>query len=430
MRTTKALIAVAIVAVVAGSAGAANIYVDAAFCPAAGAGTVGSPYCTLASATGAAGAGDTILVATGTYAETLTPPTVANLTVQGSLTNRPKITGGAQLDNPAGDALTLRNLHFTGTPSGEGFVIAVGTPSANLTMENVLVDGENVAGQHGVGSGLITESLTVKNSEFRNILNWAVFESRSGSGGGGSPMTDVLFEGNFIHDSNGSVALRGAATDYTDSVIVRNNTWDNIGGNGGATGYQWAGIEVNRATSVEIYDNLTNDITEGVYGEGQCFQVWNITDLEIRDNCCTNTNEGVWLAIVGSGADGAVTTGGSMTGNTFINQTDWALQVSEGAPTDTEWDATGNYWGAADGPSGFGYPGSGGAIEDAGSPGAAPKAEADASGFLTTDVACDSAGVAATSTVALFVIGTLLLLGLSVTVLVMRRRSGRLAPAA
>jgi len=118
-------------------------------------------------------------------------------TIRG-VNGQPKLTGGMTMGGGLMN-ITLENLHLTGDGSQ---ILLMGTTLEDLTIDDCLLDGEGTVGQHGVkGGGALVGDVTVTNTEFKDILAWALFESRSGSGGGGSPMDIVVFSNNYIHDS-------------------------------------------------------------------------------------------------------------------------------------------------------------------------------------------------------------------------------------
>ncbi len=322
---------------------------------------VPADYATIQAAINAAGVGDEIIVATGTYNESVTI-NKNDLHITGNIDSRPSITGGLEFASGL-SGLSFNNFILTGNAvSGQNSIILSRGVTTDLIIDNCVFDGENVSGRLGYSGGQLEGNISITNCEFKRILGWALLDSKSGSGGDGSAMGTITFAGNNIHDSNGSVVFRGLSTDPTDLVYIYNNSWDNIGGNNGETGEQWAAIEVNRAVEVYVYDNTVNDVALGEWGEGQAFQFWSITTLDVHNNSITNNAQGIFIYGDAGGTLGGpfAVPGGSVHCNIIVGNTEYGLKVDASA-TGGPLKAEKNWWGHASGPSGVG-PGSGDAV--------------------------------------------------------------------
>jgi len=284
--------------------------------------------------------GSTVHVAPGTYDESVAV-NKDNLTLLGDASSKPAITNGLKL-GPDLTGLALRNFDVSGNAvAGQNSVVRMYGVIQDLTIDNCVFDGEDVSGRHGFSGGQLEGDVTITNSEFKNILGWALLDSRSGSGGDGSAMSTVTFAHNDIHDCNGSVVLRGLSTDRTNRVNAYENTWHNVGGNNGEQGQHWAALEVNRAVEVNVYDNTVDSVSLGEWGEGQAFQFWNIDTLNVYRNYITNNAQGIFIW---GGAGAYAVPGGSIYNNHVANNTQYGLSLDSTA-TGGPLDASGNWWG-------------------------------------------------------------------------------------
>jgi hypothetical protein len=285
--------------------------------------------------------GSTVNVAAGTYNETVSLTTAFNDgNLVGDPASRPFLTGGMTLgDGTSGQ--TISNFYITGPVlTYNTLVRALGNVS-DLTFDNCVFDGENVADRTGYTGGSMLDDITVTGCEFKDILGWAVFDSRSGSGGDGSALGVVTFADNHIHECNGSIVFRGLSTDRTDRVDFYGNTWENIGGNEGSSGQQWAAFEINRAYDVNVYDNTVDGVALGEWGEGQAMQIWDIDDLDVHDNTFVNCAQGIY---VWSNSGAFAVPGGAIYHNTIMNNSEYNVKADP-AFTSGTLNAESNYWG-------------------------------------------------------------------------------------
>jgi parallel beta-helix repeat protein len=301
-------------------------------------------FSSIQDAIDAAVAGDTVEALVATYDESVTIDK-DNLTLVGEVGSKPAITGGLKLDDVSG--FTLQNFEVTGTedPTKNSLVRMYGV-IADLTVDSCVFDGENTTDRNGFSGGQIEGDLTITDSEFKDIVSWAVLDTRSGSGGDGSAMGTVTFADNSVHDCDGSIVFRGLSTNWTDNVYIYGNTFQNIGEEGVSN--HWAAFEVNRATDVEIYDNEIRNVVECSWGEGQAMQLWQIGTVSIHDNTIEDSYMGI--AFLKWPTDETYDVSNiSIHYNKFSGNDQYALSVEDGL-TGGLVDATANWWGAATGP--------------------------------------------------------------------------------
>jgi len=285
---------------------------------------------------------DTIQVAAGTYNESVTISS-DNLTISGDV-SQPAITGGLKLDTDL-TGLTLENFYVTGTIPGQNSIVRMYGAITDLTIDNCVFDGENVADRYGFSGGQLEGDVTVTESEFKNILGWALFESRSGSDGDGSAMGTVTFAYNNVHDSNGSVVFRGLSTDWTDNVYIYGNIFENIGEV--MISDHWAAFEVNRAHNVEIYDNEIRNVVQNSWGEGQAMQLWMVGTVDIYANTIENNYQSIAI-LKWPTTETYDISNISIHHNLFSGNEQYALSVEDGL-TGGPLNAPLNWWGDATG---------------------------------------------------------------------------------
>lgn len=173
-----------------------------------------SPCATIAHAISEATAGDTVDVAAGTYAETITfgnAFSTNNLTISGSTPTRPSVTGGVNFQNTgAFSGLTLQNLYLTGD-GGANRIVNMGNPGAvnDFTMDNCVLDGKDDAGRHAFYGANLGGFLTVTGCEFKDAPGFSTMDIAAA--GGILAKTTITFTGNNIHDCEGYIAFRGDA---------------------------------------------------------------------------------------------------------------------------------------------------------------------------------------------------------------------------
>jgi hypothetical protein len=277
---------------------ATTLYVDEnnAACTDFGSGTVGQPFCTISEAASVAVAGQTVQVASGTYAENVTP---AHSGVAGSpiiFTAAPGalviITGEAGSNGftiPGKSYITIRHFTISGT-------VRYGI-SASLACSFL-----RIIGNHITGAGRSTNSSTIKPAINLNVATHSLIQNNvldhntssavylaAGSDGNTVDHNDISFNATRYTDSSGAyhrlapgIDVRGASNiisnnishDNDDSgiqlvqganlnvvvnnVVYHNRDYPNI--KAGDHGIDVSGAPKNTVVSNTVYDNVTAGI--------------------------------------------------------------------------------------------------------------------------------------------------------------------------
>src|SRR5947207_2749995 len=160
---TTALVGLGTLAAAPASAYGTTFYVGGAGCSdATGGGTQATPFCTISAGAAAAGPGDTVLVAAGTYTEQVTVPHSGSgwlpLTIQSAAPGAAIVTGGVHGFVVTGQTgVRINGFTVTGT-SGEAFLL---TDSSYL----------NLQGNKATGSGHRVQNQTAAGFKLTNVSN-------------------------------------------------------------------------------------------------------------------------------------------------------------------------------------------------------------------------------------------------------------------
>ena len=334
-------------------------------------------FATIMDAYDAVCAGGTIHINSGIYAESIeiddsnAKDGVTFLgDPAGSPIDYPIVTGGVRTTNSVNiNGMTLQNMIVQGLATNANGVFDCDNSGliVNLTLDGVTIDGEGM-GWHGfLGQGL-SGLVTVDGCTFEDIANWSVFDSDSGAGLGDAGLTGFVFTNNTLWYNDGGVGLRGHQdpNNLTATAIIEGNYVYYMNGvwfdcDYGAGYYcGWAGIEVSYVETVELNNNIVDDIIVNSWGEGQAFQVWKVNNLNMTGNTTTLCYEG--LRIYANAADRPIPAG-AVTGNSFSGN-GYAIEVfdPDDLNTDPPLNAPCNWYGDADGPNAVGNPSAGDAV--------------------------------------------------------------------
>ena len=338
--------------------------------------TQGINYATIQEAVSAATSGDTITVDAGTYNESMLID--KSLNIQGAGSDVTFVTVGVVISGEF-DGLTIEGLYLSGDgPGPKNSVIDSRNttgPVSDITLRNCVIDGEG-DGKYAFYGHYITGTWTFDGCEIKNIASWYVIDNTGSSHTVPYKLSNVVFTNNVVHHVGGSIAFRGKFEDPMDSATISGNTMYDLCGSS-CGGWIWAGIEVNNASQVDIFNNDIRDAYSEGGGNGHAIQAWSMTpwELNVHDNTFTNNAGGIWILTYDSSA-GEIgdalglqheTPSGSINDNDLSGNSMFGVAVNDskdgGGPMDGDSlyaeitgdagpvDATHNWWGSADGPS-------------------------------------------------------------------------------
>jgi len=245
----------------------------------------------------AAAAGYTVNVEGGIYTG-VTPvvDTKTSITVLGADANaRPILASGLNFANTNSD-IKLSNLVLQGKADG-GSNTVVGNSGAvnNISFINVAVNGENVPSRFGIIGGSYNGAITFDGCQFKDILGWAAFDSKSG--GSGSSITTGTFVNNTVTSVAGHINFRhNPAVEPFPNVIIAANTV--TGGDTLTTGASSA-IKVFNGNNVSVVDNVFQGIPAeathlpGEEADGSAFMPRNVSKLCVSNNVFSSNNIGI-----------------------------------------------------------------------------------------------------------------------------------------
>jgi parallel beta-helix repeat protein len=254
-------------------ASAATWYVDQnnAQCNNAGPGTEQEPFCTISAGAALAVSGDTVMVASGTYAEQVTVATSGTTGAPITFTAAPNatvtVTGGTYGFKVSGQEwITIKDFTVSNT-SNSGVYVA---SSSNITLSNNQVKN---TGDRGI---YITQStgVTVADSEVEDTASYGIYVYFSSeitvSGnhvtGAGEPVSGATRKGIYFNNTVDSQISNNVVDYNSDSGIYLNNGCTNVQvvsnlTTHNARGYTRAapGIEVRNSSGNTIEANISHE---------------------------------------------------------------------------------------------------------------------------------------------------------------------------
>ena len=276
------------VVLVVSSAEADTIYVDADNCPGPGSGTVGDPYCSIQTAIDSAVDGDEIVVAPGTYFETINfiGRAITLRSSDGAEVTTIDGTGFfhvVQCVSGEGPDTVLDGFTITGGNANGEFPDDSGGGMYNFTSAPVVTDCSfeaNVAGYLGGGMYNENSSADVRNCRFISneaFIGGGGFTDRSSS----SAVSNCEFIGNVVISNGGGMFNFDSTTQVTNCTFIDNQTdfdgggMDNILGEPVVIGCRFFGNSAGRfgggirgAASSDL--TLINSVFSGNGGRSRC----------------------------------------------------------------------------------------------------------------------------------------------------------------
>jgi hypothetical protein len=308
-----------------------------------GAGTGAAAFKTIQYAVndGRVAGGDTINVAAGTYDEGITI-NKANLTLKSTV--------------PLGAI-----IRPTVPVVIQGWTSAV----IYITADGVMVDGFEIDGTTVANNGIYgweTSGLTIKNNKIHGAVHaWDGCGITLISWGNAGTVYNNLIQDNEVYDTGrmGIMVMDHDATLYTvthDNTITGNTVhdvwkmateWDDGGG----------GIQINVGKNCAITNNLVYDVQDGQRG---IYMFGSAVGDTITANTLRNNTIGIQIWISGNQSTPEINWGGETATtpqvhfNNIYNNSSYGAISTNVQGTTMVLDATCNWWGAANGPSGAG----------------------------------------------------------------------------
>jgi len=270
-------LALALAATIPASA-ATTIYVDSGpGCSDAGPGTSGSPLCTISEGARRAVAGDTVTVATGTYAEavdvlnsgTSTAPIVFTAAPGASVT----VSGQTNGFRVAGEQwVTIRGFKVLDTVS-HGITVS-NSSNIRILSNDVSGAGTQVAGATGRGISIATTTSSVVSSNVtHNNSDAGIFVGIGATGNSVNRNRSYSNAQGFAQAAAG-IDVRGASSTVLSNVSYANedsgiNVWDGANGSRAANNLSVNngdhGIDVKQSNNVKILSNtIYGNVATGV----------------------------------------------------------------------------------------------------------------------------------------------------------------------
>jgi parallel beta-helix repeat protein len=321
------------------SAEASVLYVDGGnpSCSDTGSGTQSVPFCTIKKGATVAVAGQTVQVASGTYAEVVTPnsgspgsPVVFTAAPGASVT----VSGGANGFKLAGKSyVTIQGFTVANTTS-YGFYVS--SSSTNVTISgntvsdtasngiyvttlssDVTVSGNTVSGVNGVGIYVNTLSnIAVTGNTVSDTTSYGIYNRSS---------SNVTISGNHV---SGTQSHGIYVSPSSSSVTVDDNHVNGVGGYGiwanGSSGVTVSDNAISETTSYGLHVDSSSNVTASgndVSGAGQRavdlikygIKLTDTTNSLVSDNVShDNSNDGIFLD---STTNGVRVTGNEAFGN-------------------------------------------------------------------------------------------------------------------
>ena len=294
----------------------------------------GGGFATIQAAVNAAGDGDTILIAAGTYTEQVDLFSKLNLTLQGS-------GGVVTIKAPADVVETARS-----SSDREMHAVVTVESSTNVTLNNIVVDGDGRANtvDEGGGAGQAQYVGVFYRNASGSLIDVDITGVRDpypgGITAGGEPLVSGVQRGVGLQVDNDSLLLfsmtGGSISDFQKNATVFNNanlsvTGVTIAGGGAQTINAQNGIQVLNSTGL-ISGNTITGI--GYAGPALAYSgavlAFGNSDLNITNNIIVGANTDtldakvVGIFVLDFGSDNS---GGSITGNT-ISHVDEGIDVS------------------------------------------------------------------------------------------------------
>jgi hypothetical protein len=262
---------------------ATDIYVDDDTCPATGSGTVADPFCRVYDAVGSSSAGDTVIIAQGTYDESIECFVTKDLSIVGAgspyvLIQGNGVSGVLRID--AGITVTLSGATIQG--AGASAINNLGT----LDLIDVIVTGNSTDGSgggiHNSGDLTIANSLITNNSLISTGHGAGIFNS------GNLTITNSEVSTNSapVSDSTGGGICNLGGTLVIDDSAIHNNDASYLGGGI----YSSGSVELTNMSIFYNHATAAYSFGGGLHNTGSA----TLRNVTISGNSAQSAGGGVW----------------------------------------------------------------------------------------------------------------------------------------
>ena len=254
--------------------------------------TQNTDFATIQNAVDAATAGDVLLAAAGTYAEnvTISKP----LTINGANAGVNPNTGSR-----GAETIVVPAVNSADPDNGTSVVFQLSNASANVTLDGLLIDGDNPA----LSGGL--------------VINSADINAIAGVSGYGFDVNGLTVKNSIIRNFTGDGVDLGGAQGLASSHQFLNNRFDNIAGQANTTGSGQA-IYIGDNAYPTITNNVITRVLVGVQ-TGNFYRASPSGTPSVSNNTISAYRIGIYHNLQYSGATAFTLSGNTISANATLS---------------------------------------------------------------------------------------------------------------